>query len=240
MILITGCGSSGTSAVARLVHESGLAVGRDLIDADAGNAEGYYEERPLIALNERILVAAGLHQPFASPTRAQVLAASVPLRNEMRSLAADATPAWKDPRFCWTLEPWLEVLPLPPRLIVCLRSPSEVVASTMRYFGQEGAEPARAVEHTWTSEYERLLEVIAERRLDAISVEFKDLHRDPGAAVRGLELFLDRPLDVSAVRADRRHHTAPIPAQFEVLYRQVQSLSDRWREPDRAGAAPSA
>lgn len=239
MILITGCGRSGTSAVARLVHESGMAVGRDLIEADAGNAEGYYEERPLIAINERILAAAGLHEPYAVATREEVIAAAAPLREEMSALAADATPAWKDPRFCWTLEPWLGVVPEPPRVVVCLRSPSEVVASTLRYFGQVGEEPARAVEHTWASEYERLLEVIDAYRLDAISIEFEELHRDPRAAVKGLERFLDRSLDVRGVRADLRHHTAPIPARLEGLYRRVRSLSTRWNSSDRAGAAPS-
>jgi hypothetical protein len=238
MIIVTGCGRSGTSAVARILHTSGLSVGRDLIEADAGNAEGYFEERPVIALNEHILLAAGLHEPFANPSRADVLAASAPYGDEMRQLAAAATPAWKDPRFCWTLEAWLDALPQAPRIIVCLRSPSEVVASTLAYYGQAGDAPASAIEHTWRSEYERLLEVIDEYRLNAISIEFGELHRDPPAAVKGLERFLDRPLGVSGVRADLRHHAVPIPARFAALYEQVRSLGHRWRVPGQAAAAP--
>ena len=238
MIIVTGCGRSGTSAVARILHTSGLPVGRDLIEPDAGNAEGYFEERPVIEVNERILFAAGLHEAYASATRQQVRAAAVPFLDDMRTLAANATPAWKDPRFCWTLEAWLDVLPEAPRIVVCLRSPSEVVASTLTYYGQTGAEPARAVEHTWRSEYARLLEIIDAFSLDAISIEFGDLHRHPRQAVRGLERFLDRPLEVSGVRADLRHHTAPIPAQFAAPYEQVRSLADRWRVPGQAAAAP--
>ena len=238
MILITGCGRSGTSAVARIIHESGLSAGNDLIEADEGNAEGYYEERPVIALNERILLAAGLHQPYASATREEVLAAAAPLRDEMRALVEQATPAWKDPRFCWTLEAWLDVLPASPRIVVCLRSPAEVVASTLRYYGQVGEEPARRVEHTWRSEYQRLLEVIDARGLDAIAVEFNDLHGRPHEALKPLERFLDRPLDASGLRAGLRHHTVPIPEAFAPLYAGVRALGDRWRAADPAVASP--
>lgn len=238
MIIITGCGRSGTSAVARIIHESGLPVGRDLIEADEGNAEGYFEERPVIALNERILLSVGLHQAFATATRGEVLTAAAPLDAEMRTLAASATPAWKDPRFCWTLEAWLPHFAGRPRVIVCLRSPAEVVASTLRYYGQAGEEPARAVEHTWRSEYERLLEVIASFALDAVAIEYGELHADPRSAVRPLERFLDRPLDVTGVRAHLRHHAAAVPDDLAALYARVRSLRNRWTAPGRAAAAP--
>src|SRR5262245_11985949 len=135
MFIVTGSGRSGTSAVAKLLHDAGLSAGHDLIAADEGNAEGYYEERGLIELNQHILNDCRLGERFATATRAEVLAAAEEWLEPMREVVAGATPAWKDPRFSWTLEAWLPLLPEPPKIIVCLRSPSEVVASVMHYYG---------------------------------------------------------------------------------------------------------
>ena len=143
----------------------------------------------------------------------------------MKALAAEATPVWKDPRFSWTLEPWLDVLPERPRVIVCLRSPAEVVASTLRYYGLEGDEPTRAVEHTWRSEYDRLLEVIRAYELEAIAVEFSTLHGDTAASASALSTFVGRKLDPAKVRSDLRHHALPVPAHLQAVYEEVLTLA---------------
>ncbi|MHB8684263.1 MAG: hypothetical protein ACYC9X_08060, partial [Dehalococcoidia bacterium] len=176
MFLIAGSGRSGTSAVAKLLHTAGISVGHDLIEPDASNPDGYFEERAVVAVNEKILRDAGLHAWFSTAARAQIIDAARPHLDDMRALLADATPAWKDPRFSWTLEAWLPLLPEPPRVIVCLRSPGEVVASTLRYYGLAGDEATRAVEHLWRAQYERLLDVVGEYRLDATCVEYAALH----------------------------------------------------------------
>jgi hypothetical protein len=224
MIIITGSGRSGTSAVARLIHEAGISVGRDLVPADESNAEGYFEERPLIEINDHILKDAGMDRWFTVASRAELLAAAHARGDEMRALAAAATPAWKDPRFCWTLEAWMELLPARPRVIVCLRSPAEVVASTLRYYGQVSDEARRHVEHRWRSEYERLLEIIEEFGLDATSVEFSELHRSTKRVAARLSAFVGRELDASGVRRDLRHHRVRVPARLREVYGRVKGL----------------
>jgi hypothetical protein len=224
LIIISGSGRSGTSAVARMIHESGLSVGRDLIEADESNAEGYFEERAVIELNDRILRDAGMDAWFAVASREQLLAVGRAYGDEMRALAADATPAWKDPRFCWTLEAWMEVLPSRPRLVVCLRSPAEVVASTLRYYGQVSREARRHVEHRWQSEYNRLLEIIDEFALEAITVEFGDLYRRPKHVAAKLSAFTCREVLPSGVRSDLRHHRARIPDRLRETYMRVRAL----------------
>lgn len=229
MILICGTGRSGTSAVARLLHEAGISVGRDLIPADEHNAEGYYEERQLVAVNEAILAAAGLHEWFATAGRDQLLSVAHGFAAEMLELAADATPAWKDPRFCWTLEAWLEVLPARPRIIVCLRSPAEVVASTMRYYGLAGDEARRAGVHVWRVQGERLLEVIEAYDLDALAVEYSSLIAEPEAAVAPIARFAGRRLDPGFIRQDLRHHRDETSTELMALYRRMAALGERWR-----------
>ena len=224
MFLITGSGRSGTSAVGQLLHEAGLSVGHDLIEPDEHNAEGYFEERMVIMINDAILKAAGVGEWFTTATREQIREAAVEYVEYMREQVKVATPAWKDPRFSWTLEPWLDVLPEPPRIIVCLRSPAEVVASTLRYYAQAGEEAENAVKHVWRTQYERLLEIIGEYGLDAICVEYAALHADPEAAVQSLAQFVGRVLDPRTVRHDLRHHAVPVSDDLVELYERVRSL----------------
>jgi hypothetical protein len=224
MILVTGSGRSGTSAVARLLHEAGIAVGRHLVAADANNAEGYFEERPLIEINQHILHGAGLGGMSSEASRASLIDAAQPFVDDMLALAADATPAWKDPRFSWTLEPWLGVLAPRPRIIVCLRSPGEVLASTLRYYGQDSAEATDHVMRLWRNQYQRLLAVIGDYRLEAVCVEYEELHGDPARAIAPLVRFVGRDLDSSLVRTDLRHHAADVSPELRELYSCVCSL----------------
>ncbi|MBI5285271.1 MAG: sulfotransferase [Chloroflexi bacterium] len=234
MILICGSGRSGTSAVARLLHEAGISMGNDLIEPDEFNAEGYFEERGVVRMNDALLNDVKLHTWFATASRQDILAAARARGDGMRELAAQATPAWKDPRFSWTLEAWMEVLPEKPRVIVCLRSPAEVVASTLRYYGLSGDEPTRAVEHTWRAQYERLLDVIAEYGLEAIGIEYGALFDDPAAAIAPLERFVGRKLDAGGVRRDLRHHKSAVSGELRAVYDRVAALGAEWR----VGPAP--
>jgi hypothetical protein len=227
MIIVTGSGRSGTSAVARLLHESGLHAGHDLIEADESNAEGYFEERSIIVINDHILEDVGMREWFTAASRAQLLEAARAQEGDMRMMIRAATPLWKDPRFCWTLEAWMELMYMKPRVVVCLRSPAEVVASTLKYYGQVSEEAVRHVEHRWLSEYGRLLEVIDEYELDAVSVEFESLHHDPEKAIAPVERFVGRTLDPAFVRRDLRHHAADVPASMRETYERVRELGAR-------------
>jgi len=224
MIIVAGCGRSGTSAVARMLHDSGICVGRELIPPDEGNAEGYYEERAVVQLNDEIVQTAGLGAFFTNPSRADILTCARPLAERMRELAAEATPAWKDPRFCWTLEAWLEAFDAPPRVVVCLRNPSEVIASAMRYYGMADDEGWRAIAHVWRSENERLLEVIDAHSLTATCVEYDDVLSKPERVAACLSAFLRQEVRPAGVRADLRHHRGELPDEFVELYVRVRRV----------------
>ena len=80
MMIIAGSGRSGTSAVAKLLHQSGISVGRDLIEPDEANADGYFEERGVVEANDLILRSAGLIEWFSVATRSQIIEAARPHR----------------------------------------------------------------------------------------------------------------------------------------------------------------
>lgn len=224
--IICGSGRSGTSAVARVLHEAGLSAGHELIAADEHNVEGYFEERAVVEVNEAILAAAGLSGQGAAATREQVKEAARPLTGYMAAVASEATPLWKDPRFSWTLEPWLAAFDAKPAVIVCLRNPSEVAESTLRYYGLDDDERRRSVAHYWRSQYERLLDVIETLGLEAIAVEYGELQREPSISIARLAAFVGRELDPTLVRQDLRHHRLPVPEEFCELYERVRHIGE--------------
>lgn len=224
--IVCGSGRSGTSAVAQLLHRAGLSVGHDLVEADEHNAEGYFEERQVIKINQAILHAAGLGPPFSFATREKVIAACDEYKGYMVEQASIATPAWKDPRFCWTLEAWLPLFGARPGVIVCLRSPAEVAASTMQYFGQVGDEARDAVYHVWRVQYERLLEVVTAYGLKAMPIEYEDLHHAPVEVAERLSSFVGANVDPSTLRADLRHHQVEVPSELAALYERVRAIGE--------------
>ena len=231
MILVTGSGRSGTSAVAQILHQSGISVGNDLLAADTSNPEGYFEERMVVMMNDALLNDVGMRRWFHVASRGEILDAARARGDMMRQIAATATPAWKDPRFCWTVETWMEVLPEKPRLVVCLRSASEVVASTLKYFGLGDDEAVRAVEQAWHDGYARLLDVIDECAIEAVTVEFNALYADSERALAPVERLIGATLECGSLRSDLRHHEVPVPGHLQEMYDRVQALGS---EPTQA------
>lgn len=218
MIVVTGSGRSGTSAVARVLHESGICMGRDLIGPTEFNAEGYYEERAVVALNDELLAEVGLRPSrrllprlyrrlrralgatevpaprWSAVSRAQVLAAARKHSSRMKQLVAGLPPGggWKDPRFSVTLEAWLPHLPEKPRLIVCLRSPAAVTASVLRIYGLIDTEAAGDPASPQYRKLLRYLERVSETTEERWSMQYRWL----------LEFIRDFELEATCVEYD--------------------------------------
>ncbi len=251
LIIVTGSGRSGTSAVARVLHESGIPMGRHLFGAVFFNQTGLFEEQPVVAVNDKVLRRCGVRlsgglvaravrrarrlvrlpeRPFFPrrvPSRAEVIAAAAPHARRMRELAA-AVPepgGWKDPQFAWTLEAWLPHFAQPPRVVVCLRSPQAVAGSTLDVYGVTDDERRQAVLRFWSHEYARLIEVVHDRRLEATCIEYDELVTMPAQTVERLAAFLGHPLDPQYVEPSLQHQPAGAPEQFADLYERVKALS---------------
>jgi hypothetical protein len=234
-----------------VLHESGISMGRHLIGEASFNRTGFYEERPVVELNWAIMERCGLRVshgvvaravrrlarlagsngvpelPTKIPSRAEVIAAARSHEQAMRKLAATvAEPGgWKDPSFAWTLEPWLPNLAQPPRLIVCLRGPGAVAQSAMDVYGVVDEERKAIHVQRWAAQYERLLEVIGEHRLDAVCVEYDDVVTNTEATVARLAEFVGQPLDPQYVEPSLRHHPTEVPPEFAEQYERVRALS---------------
>ena len=138
--ILTGMHRSGTSFLAKRLVSEGVVFPGPHLPANEDNPEGYWEASDVVALNNRILSAAGLDwrapDPL-SPSGMRGLVAA--FRDEAARLLvrlgsdADGSFAIKDPRLCRTLPVWLagaEDAGKPVELIATIR-PAEAVARSL-------------------------------------------------------------------------------------------------------------
>ncbi|MGB2695372.1 MAG: hypothetical protein WBD55_09325 [Dehalococcoidia bacterium] len=233
-VIVTGAGRSGTSAVARVLHESGVPMGENFGPPTEHNPVGFYEELPVCDLNDRIMKECGIDRLERWPSRATVLAIGTQYAATMRALAAnEAVGGWKDPRFGATLEAWLQQLRSAPKVVLCLRSPEAFVRSVTRVYGLVERE---AVEQRWANLHRRLLDVIRDYRLDAICIEYERLMAHPNETVAELSRFVSHPLDARFIESDARHYDYDVPARYAALYEEVRALGRH--SVDRPARAP--
>lgn len=141
LYLIVGCGRSGTSAVSGVFHLSGVNTGTP-IQADEGNPKGYFEIKPVIDINERILKR---HRTWVRdtlptyPLRPTKSKEDREILDDIRSFLARFTEdnhllsAIKDPRLSLTFRYWMgAIYPEDARVIHVKRRPKDVVASLVK------------------------------------------------------------------------------------------------------------
>jgi hypothetical protein len=261
VVVVLGFHRSGTSMVTRMLNLLGVDLGDEaglLAPEERDNARGYWEPRWMIELNEELLrtVGSGTFEPFHPAPGWERAPELEPLRERARSLLrehfSDAPVwGWKDPRTSLTLPFWRQLIDAPVRFVVCVRSPSDAVASALK----------RGILdlHRWS---------YAERWLDYTSLAlantsaderlllfYEDALREPARETRRLAAFLgiDEPgaeqleASVASVDPELRHHTTNaldvavdegLPVEVRALYlllrarRELEAL----REPTVAQA----
>src|ERR1700678_3582972 len=84
-VLLLGMHRSGTTAVARGRGALSVYLGNDFLDAQPENPTGYWEDKGIVALNERLLGALGLTWDDTSPIDRRAFE-----RRRVRALRRDA------------------------------------------------------------------------------------------------------------------------------------------------------
>lgn len=152
--LIMGSGRSGTSMVAGMLYDAGYYMGEDLYPPRHSNPKGFFENAEINGINERILEKYGRkishflfkrtkNNTIYRPGYGQRWLLSLPVRKnvkffdrdiEMRiKRALSRNPfAYKDPRFCYTLQVWENFLK-PAVVYICIfREPHATVESILK------------------------------------------------------------------------------------------------------------
>ncbi|CAN5317808.1 hypothetical protein BH20ACT9_BH20ACT9_14880 [soil metagenome] len=152
VVCVTGMHRSGTSLVARVVNLLGVDFGGErhrMAPSDA-NQRGYWEPRPIVALNDDLLRTLGgswreppaLVDGWERDVRLDGHRAHA--RRVVRRVLGDGPGlvGWKDPRTSLLLPFWRTVTPVW-RTIVVVRDPDEVVASLQARDGLSAEHAAR-------------------------------------------------------------------------------------------------
>jgi hypothetical protein len=235
-ICVAGMHRSGTSLVARLLAASGVYAGSraELVEPAPDNPEGFGESLPFLRLNDAVLARLGgfWDRPPAMPPGWAVSPRLSSLRRDAATLIARFRGQepwfWKDPRNSLTVAFWREVIP-DLRVVVCVRSPQEVVASLERRGGPDAA----AGWALWLAYNRRVLAEVPAERL--VVTHYEAYLFDAPAELRRVVRELDLPISRGAIEqacavvSPRPAGSARgggavgaiMPVEVEALYREL-------------------
>ena len=241
--VVLGCGRSGTSLVAGVLAAAGWHLGERLLAADPSNAKGYFEDRTVNALNERLLSPVtgapppGAARPLAEGERwLAVLPPDVvvPPRPDLAAAQAAAACApdgrpvcRKDPRFTWTLPLWA---PLADAVrVVVFREPLAAARSIVRMQddGTLGL-PLSGALQVWQSAYRRVLALSERDGASWVFVSHEQAVTGRAlprlAAVLGVDAL---PGDVADPRLRTSDPHGEVPDDVAALYRELLGRSEQ-------------
>lgn len=158
MRLVSGMHRSGTSLVARLLHEAGADFGNPetFYPADRWNPDGYFEQLDVHEINMPLVDGRfGRMAYFHLPSTQRILERSSRFSEKIGATAKKyAACVVKENRFCLTLPAWLEHGAKVEKILVCLRNPTRVARSLRR----RNKIPLWLGYRLWQQHNERLLE----------------------------------------------------------------------------------
>jgi hypothetical protein len=212
-ICITGMHRSGTSLVARMLNLCGLNLGPadQFIPAADDNPEGFWELRPFVEFNERLLGLLGRDWHRLEPlppgweSRTEIQSLLTPATDLVASLKLVEPWGWKDPRTALTFPFWNQLWP-DVRAVICVRHPLEVALSLLKRDGF----PCQKSLSAWLLHYHALLDNIPPERRIVTHYEscLQDAETELGRMVKCLGLAADEERirhARAAVRPPLRH-----------------------------------
>jgi len=139
---------SGSSLTTSILNTLGINLGEPelLVDGSIHNPRGYWEHKAILTINNEILSRLGYNYSAAGadwkippvfPSGWEKDKQLDDLKEQARREILDGFGehelwGWKDPRTCFTLPFWQDILP-PMRYIICIRHPVDVAHSKQRF-----------------------------------------------------------------------------------------------------------
>jgi hypothetical protein len=202
-VVVLGMHRSGTSAVARGLAALGVYLGDDFLDAQPENPTGYWEDRHVVALDDRVLKGFGLRWDSVERiARAEFARGRFrKLRREAgryceRTFTAHAVWGFKDPRVVRVLPFWQRVLrdcDAQDCYVIAIRNPRSVAASL---FARQ-AMPADDAYRLWLANVVPFLGDAFDRPF--VVVDYDVLMRDARVQLERIAQALGLPADSGEV-----------------------------------------
>jgi hypothetical protein len=250
-ICIVGMHRSGTSMIAKLLHQCGLYLGPEsrLLNATSANADGHFEHRGFLDINRALL--RHFNATWQSPPELAAGVIDDPALAQLRARAAEVIAelssrspwGWKEPRTTVLLPFWRSLVP-EVRFVVCIRSPLEV-AKSLEKRNRIPLDQGISLWHRYTrsaledSEGSPRIIVHYEGLFIERRREIEKLARFCGLRVPE-RVFLGE----DGVRPELRHHRSEIaellrvssvPAEQKLFYLALRAIGNEEHAPDGAG-----
>lgn len=179
-LYVVGVGRSGTSIATRICATLGLRLphSADIIPADAGNPNGYWESNALTAFNDRLLTRLrgnwwqpppGLDEHSLAELDDEVAGAAQVFRDSFGDAGGWV---WKEPRLTVLLPFWEQIIG-PSPVLVPFRRPQAVARSIA---ARDGLTYGQSLE-IWTKHTRILLEMLAGKPV--LFAAYEELVDDP-------------------------------------------------------------
>ncbi|PUB27768.1 hypothetical protein C8K30_104218 [Promicromonospora sp. AC04] len=257
VVYVTGCGRSGTSALAGVLRQFGLHVPQPEVEADASNPRGFSEPRWVVDFHEALLRSADVQASDPRPIAWHLVdraGAEAEALSQIQTwltaqIGAHGNLVIKDPRLLWFLELWQEAAATAGAAassITMLRSPTEAVDSNAAYYKGRGLVDRVA---GWINLM--LGAELATRATPRAFVRYRDLVNGWDGPVFGAATALGIPMidphDADAFervnaligptphRADVSWNDVPVPAPLRGLADDTWAALDALPEHDDAG-----
>jgi hypothetical protein len=245
--LILGCGRSGTSLMAGLLSDIGYYQGDRFLTPKVDNPKGFFEDRYINELNERIMSSVirftrirPLHRVFPRialhsngwmallPPNVAVQA-SDRQQQEIVALIQHTPYCFKDPRLSYVYPAWKPFV-TDATMIVVFRHPAEVCVSVMSFFSRRkvGYSPS-FIFAVWLRVHEYILKY-AQAGGRWLFVNYRDLLT--GEALSHIETELqttvnNRVIEPSLNRSQERAQYLDVPATCLRMHEKLLQLAER-------------
>jgi hypothetical protein len=243
VICIIGMHRSGTSMIARLLHQCGLYLGPDdqLLGAHDGNPEGHFEHTEFLNIDDALLQHLGGSWEFPpelkpgwekDPSLEDLLTKA---RALLETFSGKSSWGWKEPRTTILLPFWKSVIPNL-RFVICVRSPLDVAKSLAR---RDRLTIERGVV-LWNRYMRAAIEDTegCPRMLTFYDDFFANGTAEADKLLRfcGLQKPEDSSVRDSVIRAEFRHHLSEmadlledrsIPTEYKLMYMSLRALCVR-------------
>lgn len=165
--IILGMHRSGTSFLAKALHDQDVNIGKELLGAGRGNEAGHFENMDFLMMNERLLRVAG-GTWLNPPSKEAILEAKESHRDKIIELIdknKDDFWGFKDARTSLTFDVYLpHILDVDPDpfIYACFRHPMEVAKSLNRRDGipiEKGLALAKEYNRRILDSLKRFLEI---------------------------------------------------------------------------------
>lgn len=206
--VVLGCGRSGTSLVAGLLHGAGVHMGSFLIPARATPSHaplGLFEDERFNMCNSRILGLADGSWAYPPSVDAIMRIDSSAFVAPIVAAERQAVWGWKDPRTALTITHWAPLIAgLHPQIVVTHRNPLSIARSMRRVWGitlNHGLYLASVYE-------DRIISFLNSEGVEGwpvFHVAFEGLHDPEGGELERLAEFCELDLDAGFVVQGLRH-----------------------------------